>query len=189
MRLSLKEKKLQPIMQAYERVEQLYYDVSTNAFFAVRVDYVQESEDLHSGDTRKGTLWRSDDSCRSWTSLLGDEDGVECVAIAQSGTIVVGTDTSGVLKSSDHGKTWEYLGLGDAMVSSVAIYDTSIVFAVSENTAYAKMDESMIWKPIYSVETSKLLRFIGLSPDSYLYTGGWRVGLLESIARLPDLLR
>ena len=194
MRLSLAEKRLLPISQSYERVEQLYYDAHTNSFLCVMVDFVSAGEDLHSGHDRVGTLHRSVDSCRTWKPLLEGEHSVECVAIDPLGSLIVGTDSSGVIRSTDHGETWRSIGLNHVEIISVAAYGTSSILAATYDTVYATTDGGKSWKLVYSVarsapERSAMVNFVSLSPQSYLYLGGWQIGLLKSVLALPELLR
>jgi photosystem II stability/assembly factor-like uncharacterized protein len=189
MILSAKEKKLIPLGDAWERVEQLLYDFSSRSFFALKVDYVPADMGLHSDDIRQCTLWRSGDSCRTWKLLLGDTVGVECMSLAPSGTLVVGTDESGLLRSTDHGEHWDHLGLAGVMRSDVAIIDTSTIVAVTSDSVYMTTDAGKIWRPVFAARKSAEARFVALSPDNYLLIGGYRIGLLRSSVKLPDWVR
>ncbi|HLA68912.1 MAG TPA: hypothetical protein VJN65_04340, partial [Bacteroidota bacterium] len=94
----------------------------------------------------------------------------------------------------DHGETWRSIGLNHVEIISVAAYGTSSILAATYDTVYATTDGGKSWKLVYSVarsapERSAMVNFVSLSPQSYLYLGGWQIGLLKSVLALPELLR
>jgi photosystem II stability/assembly factor-like uncharacterized protein len=191
MRLSVEENKLLPLSDSYRRAEKLLYDISTNSFYGIFVEFEPSGEDLHSGDNRLGILYRSTDSCRTWRTLNPKETGVECFAVDKTGGLVIGTDSSGVLRSIDHGRKWQKLGLDSLIISTIAICDSNtIVVGTKEGYVLASTNLGKQWDRIdMGIPYKGHVEFVTLDRQAYLYVGGWHIGISKSIQPCPEVLQ
>ncbi len=185
------DNKLIPLSNKWYRAEKLHYDMSTNSFYCIIVDFEPISGDLHSGDRRLGTIQQSTDSCRTWKALCPKEKGVECFAINGKGTLLLGTDESGVLRSTDHGKNWQQLGFKNKEITAVAICDSNtIMVATEDNLIYISVNLGNNWTKLETgLPNETYINFLSLGPDSNIYIGAWNGGLLKSVVPYSELLK
>jgi photosystem II stability/assembly factor-like uncharacterized protein len=71
-------------------------------------------------------LWISEDSGDTWLRVTPKELVVNALLVQPDGTIVLGTEEAGVLRSSDHGRTWtpSNTGFSERFVSKL-LFDTA----------------------------------------------------------------
>lgn len=92
-----------------------YSSRRTRAFFQSGDD-----ADLLMAGTTEG-LWISEDRGETWRSATSRELVVNALLVQPGGTIVLGTEGAGVLRSSDRGKTWtaSNAGFSERFVSNI----------------------------------------------------------------------
>ncbi|HSI72541.1 MAG TPA: hypothetical protein VK934_05150 [Fimbriimonas sp.] len=109
-----------------------------------------------------GGLWRTEDDGNTWVSLFDDQSsfGIGAFAVSNDGkTIWVGTGEAnsqrtsyagtGVFKSSDEGKTWQYMGLGESHHIGNVLIDPknpSVVYVASLGHLYSQNPDRGVYK-------------------------------------------
>lgn len=123
-----------------------------------------------------GGLWRSDDMGNNWTSLFDDQPAfaIGHVALSKDGnTIWVGTgennsqrtsyDGLGVYKSTDAGKTWNYMGLGETQrIGKIVISpkNENVVYVGAIGGLYSQGNDRGVYKTTDGGKTwSHVLKF------------------------------
>ncbi len=177
-------------------LEKLLYDASTNMFYGVIREDVVDEDALHGVEDHYFHLYSSSDSCRTWSSLLRDENGIESIAVDGTGTIIVGTNRhvsetnkSRLLLSRDKGQQWQTLGLDTVIASQICVCDSmTIVIGTIENTLLATNDLGKHWVDIGTgLPSERKINFV-VFYDSYIYVGGWRIGVAKSAYPYKELL-
>jgi len=148
--------------------------------------------------TSRGLL-RSEDAGESW-QIVPDTPAVLSLAAdpARSGTMWLGSDRQGVLRSVDSGRTWEpgRQGLTAASFGTVAFdpFDPGILYAAEDNAyhpgggnggaAFRSTDRGATWSRI-DPESSEGLRSLAPDPlrEGILFAGGNTGGIFRSTSR------
>jgi photosystem II stability/assembly factor-like uncharacterized protein len=154
--------------------------------------------------TAGGGVWESDDYGASWRSI-SDKDfktgsvGALAVAPSDPSIIYVGTGDSaprntvltgeGMYKSTDAGKTWSFVGLGDTHIITWILVDPAnpdVVYAAAlghlfapnaDRGVFKTTDGGKTWKKILYVddETGAISMTMDPSNPSVLYAGMWQM--------------
>ena len=154
--------------------------------------------------TAGGGVWKTDDYGNSWTSI-SDKDfkngniGAMAVAPSDPSTIYVGTGDSaprntvltgeGMYKSTDSGKTWTYVGLGDTHIISWIVVDPAnpdVVYVAALGHLFAPNSERGIfkttnggksWKKMLFVDDSTGANTLAMDPSNpkVLYASMWQM--------------
>ena len=152
--------------------------------------------------TAGGGVWESDDYGSSWRSI-SDKDfktgsiGALAVAPSNPDIIYVGTGDSaprntvltgeGMYKSTDGGKTWSFIGLGDTHIITWILIDPTnpdIVYAAAlghlfapnpDRGVFKTTDGGKTWKKILYVDDNTGAISMTMDPanPSVLYAGMW----------------
>ncbi|HIQ06332.1 MAG TPA: hypothetical protein EYH31_11725 [Anaerolineae bacterium] len=125
-----------------------------------------------------GTLARSEDSGRTWTTLTQTPDSVQVSRIAISPTydkdrtVLVATDGAGILRSGDAGQNWNLSneGLTDrSVLDMVWAWEQSssrVVFALSQSSVYRSDDAGRHWRQVGSAPNGVTLQVLAVGPLS-----------------------
>lgn len=90
-----------------------------------------------------GGILHSDDGGRSWRATIDLHDDVHQVAVDDTGTVWAATGRRGLARSTDQGRTWQYLadGLHATYLLTVAVTDAGVL--VSAQSGHAGSDTAM----------------------------------------------
>lgn len=150
-----------------------------------------------------GGVWKSDDYGRTWNSIFDSQptQSVGAIAVAPSdpNTIYVGSGEglhrpdlsvgNGIYKSTDAGKTWTHLGLGDGQqIPALAVDpgDPNKVFAAvlghpygpsEERGLYLSTDGGQNWQKVISKDENTGASDVEIDPSNpnVLYASMWEV--------------
>ena len=122
--------------------------------------------------TADGEIYKSVDGT-NWTVLTtGIPAGTAIQSITidpgNATTIYAGTSGQGVYRSLDAGDTWSSSGLAELSIRSIEIdpYNTSILFAATNNGIFKSIDFGVNWQQIISTEIDSAdIRKIALNPQ------------------------
>lgn len=95
-------------------------------------------------------IYASENGGRLWRDLsmpAGDET-VLCLALDESGGLYAGTETHGLLCSTDDGETWETLLETDGAVNAIALVDQARMIAQVEDRVLRSNDGCAGWTEI-----------------------------------------
>ncbi|MCP4727521.1 MAG: sialidase [bacterium] len=148
-----------------------------------------------------GGIWKSIDGGISWDPVFDDQpsQSIGSLAIAPSDPAIVWAGTGepfvrsnisigdGIYKSTDAGKTWKNMGLGESgRIARVVIdpYDPDIVYAASlghcygpqqEKGVYRSTDGGKTWERVLFVDENTGCFEIAMDPDDprHLLAGMW----------------
>jgi photosystem II stability/assembly factor-like uncharacterized protein len=154
--------------------------------------------------TAGGGVWKTDDYGYSWKDI-SDKDfktssiGAMAIAPSDSNTIYVGTGDSaprntvltgdGMYKSTDGGKSWAYIGLGETHIISWILVDPNnpdVVYVAAlghlfgpnpERGVFKTSDGGRTWRKILYVddETGAITMAMDPSNPSVLYASMWQM--------------
>ena len=154
--------------------------------------------------TAGGGVWKTDDYGHSWKSI-SDKDfksnniGAMAIAPSNSRIIYVGTGDSaprntvltgeGMYKSTDGGKSWQYIGLGDTHIISWIIVDPTnpdVVYVAALGHLFASnpdrgvfktTDGGKTWKKILYVNEGTGAISLAMDPSNpgVLYAAMWQM--------------
>ncbi|MGH7689337.1 MAG: WD40/YVTN/BNR-like repeat-containing protein, partial [Gemmatimonadaceae bacterium] len=154
--------------------------------------------------TAGGGVWKSDDYGNSWTSI-SDKDfktgniGAMAIAPSDPHVIYVGTGDSaprntvltgeGMYKSTDGGKTWTYVGLGDTHIITWIVVDPAnpdVVYVAAlghlfapnpDRGVFKTTDGGKTWKKILFVDDSTGANTLAMDPSNpnVLYASMWQM--------------
>ena len=171
---------------------------------ATAVAGVAAKPNLYYMGTAGGGVWESDDYGANWRSI-SDKDfktgsiGALAVAPSDPNVIYVGTGDSaprntvltggGMYKSTDAGKTWQYVGLGDTHIITWILIDPSnpdIVYAAAlghlfapnpDRGVFKTTDGGKTWKKILFVddETGAISMTMDPANPLVMYAGMWQM--------------
>ncbi|HVX38116.1 MAG TPA: hypothetical protein VHB25_00990 [Gemmatimonadaceae bacterium] len=138
--------------------------------------------------TAGGGVWKTDDYGQNWTPI-SDKDfktsniGAMAIAPSDPNVIYVGTGDSaprntvltgeGMYKSTDGGKTWQYIGLGDTHIITWLLVDPSnpdVVYAAALGHLFAPNAERGVYKTTDGGKTWKKILFVDDSTGAYALT-------------------
>ncbi len=104
--------------------------------------------------------YRSVDDGKSWTVLFGDSD-VRDVVTDSAGNMYAASYRSGLLFSSDTGRTWKKIGLADKFLVSIAFTRSGKLLCGSMDNLYISLNTGATWDSvnvegmtIYSIKQS-----------------------------------
>src|SRR6185503_7025276 len=171
---------------------------------ATAVSGVVGKPNLYYMGTAGGGVWESDDYGATWRSI-SDKDfktasiGALAVAPSDPNVIYVGTGDSaprntvltgeGMYKSTDGGKTWTFVGLGDTHIITWIIVDPSnpdVVYAAAlghlfapnaDRGVFKTTDGGKTWKKILYVDdqTGAISMTMDPANPQVLYAGMWQM--------------
>ncbi len=154
--------------------------------------------------TAGGGVWKSDDYGYSWKNI-SDKDfktsaiGAMAIAPSDPDVIYVGTGDSsprntvltgeGMYKSTDGGKTWKYIGLGETHIISWILVDPTnpdVVYVAAlghlfgpnpERGVFKTTDGGKTWKKILYVDDGTGAISLAMDPSkpSVLYAAMWQM--------------
>ncbi|MGA9837857.1 MAG: glycosyl hydrolase [Gemmatimonadaceae bacterium] len=154
--------------------------------------------------TAGGGVWKTDDYGQSWQSI-SDKDfktgniGALAIAPSDSDVIYVGTGDSaprntvltgeGMYKSTDGGKSWTYIGLGDTHIITWILVDPTnpdVVYVAAlghlfapnaERGVFKTTDGGQTWKKILFVDDSTGANSLTMDPanPSVVYASMWQM--------------
>ncbi|MGB2622066.1 MAG: hypothetical protein WA857_11145 [Candidatus Acidiferrum sp.] len=130
---------------------------------ALAVTGVRGQADLYYFGSVEGGVWKTNDAGRTWNPIFDGEPvasiGAIAVAPSDANVIYVGTGEAdmrssistgnGMYKSTDAGKTWEHIGLGDSQhISRILVdpADPNKVFVAALGHAYGPNKERGIFR-------------------------------------------
>jgi photosystem II stability/assembly factor-like uncharacterized protein len=153
-----------------------------------------------------GGIWKSDDYGTSWKNisdktLHSSNIGIGSMEVAPSDPSVIYAGTgeadirndlitgNGIYKSSDAGKTWQYIGLGDTNTTSDIVVDPrnpAVVYVASLGHVFVPNSEGGVYKTSDGGQTWKKVLFVNdgtgaidLAMDAQnrqiLYAATWQV--------------
>ena len=171
---------------------------------ATAVAGVRGEPNVYYMGTAGGGVWKTDDYGATWRSI-SDKDfktasiGALAVAPSDSNVIYVGTGDSaprntvltgeGMYKSTDGGKTWSFVGLGDTHIITWIVVDPAnpdVVYVAALGHLFApnadrgifkSTDGGRTWKKILFVddETGAISMTMDASNPQVLYAGMWQM--------------
>ncbi len=128
-----------------------------------------------------GDLYRSLDTGLSWQLRSVDTIGgsIYATAIGNNGTMIVGTDFEGVVRSTDEGQHFEAVNneLAATLVYNLAVDKRGMLYAVVEDLVWRTPDRGQTWTRL-NIETGEVLSVPALSVDS---SNGLYLGILDGV--------
>ena len=152
--------------------------------------------------TTGGGVWESDDAGTTWGNIsdgfFGGSIGAVAIADSDPNVIYVGTGSAcirgntsvghGVYKSTDGGKTWQFIGLPEAgQIGEIVIHskDADIVFVAAlghafgsneERGVYRSVDGGNNWERVLGLSKLTGAVSLAMNPDNprEIYAGMWR---------------
>ncbi|MFC2088195.1 WD40/YVTN/BNR-like repeat-containing protein [Calditrichota bacterium] len=98
-----------------------------------------------------------------------------------NGWIYAASDDRGINRSKDNGTNWEYLGLGNKHLKSIAISDDGIIFACCwDNKMYRTNSQHTGWNVINNGLNTSNLHTVVIDKNGYIYVGGYWPGIFRS---------
>lgn len=147
-------------------------------------------------------LYRTRNGGRSWRAVdldLEDEPAVQCIGVSPEFTsdrrVYVGTETNGLLRSSDGGSTWTACGF--AGVSALAFRGAHVVAAATDSSIAVSEDGGETWRESTPSRPALALAFVddtllaglhrgGVMRDGHDSNGGLSARLDTSLVYSPD---
>src|SRR6266498_201121 len=84
-----------------------------------------------------------------WQETSGPSGNISCITIKNPANIFIGSNVSGIYKSSDYGLTWNHLNIPTpATVVSINIQGDHIYATVEGVGVYASVDSGATWTPM-----------------------------------------
>jgi photosystem II stability/assembly factor-like uncharacterized protein len=124
-------------------------------------------------------VYLSTDRGDNWTVLsFLYEKSVDCLAIGPNDQVFAGT-WSGVISSTDKGKTWTDTGLDTAWVEELVFSSSGHILAGTGNGVYCSLDNGGTWNHIGWYRG--LVRALAVNSNGYIFIGTYGEGLYRSI--------
>ena len=128
--------------------------------FAVR-------SDGHLFAATSGGLYQSADNGGSW-ERTGFSDDVDVVHLLPDGTLFIGTEHEGLLRSTDGGATWSHLLDPGAMVMSLTSDALGYVFA-GVTVVFRSKDLGQTWAPLLEGPVGSYVLALAVDPDGRMF--------------------
>lgn len=133
-----------------------------------------------------GGIWKSTNSGSSWTPLIDFANSswmnVYNVCIDPSNTNTIYAAPSGVIKSTDAGKTWNSTGSGPSSVKKILIHpsNSNIVFATGSGGIWRSVNAGSSWTKVSSTSSMEDIEFNPSNINVMYASGSSSVSVMRS---------